>query len=244
MTESVDGVLAGRLRLENQGRWSGYVAASVLHALALGALILVPAIRAQRQPPIEYVAVQIVPAQALGVERPTPPPPKPEPPAAQPAPPEPQPAPEEAMPVPEKPAPPAKPEPAPTPAPARPAAEPREATPQREGSPAGSPQSGSSFGAAIAGLDNPDFTYGYYIDQMLSQIRSHWTRPPLGSGIETVVHFRVLKDGRIDSLRIVTSSGYSSFDLAGLRAVQSASPLPPLPASYRRGELGVNLVIR
>ena len=99
-------------------------------------------------------------------------------------------------------------------------------------------------GAAIAGLDNPDFTYGYYIDQMLSQIRANWVRPPLGGGIEAVVHFRVLRDGRIDDLRIVTSSGYSSFDLAGLRAVQSASPLPPLPASYRRGELGVNLVIR
>jgi TonB family protein len=69
-------------------------------------------------------------------------------------------------------------------------------------------------------------------------------RPPLGGGVEAVVHFRVSRDGRIDDLRIVTSSGYSSFDLAGLRAVQSASPLPPLPASYRRGELGVNLVIR
>jgi len=59
-----------------------------------------------------------------------------------------------------------------------------------------------------------------------------------------MIHFRISRDGRIDDLHIVTSSGYSSFDLAGLRAVQSASPLPPLPSSYRRGELGVNLVIR
>jgi len=237
MEQSVDGVLADRRRLEKRGRWGGLIAASALHAAGIAAIVLAPVIRAQQSAPIEYVAVQIVPARALGIEAPAPPPPKPVPPA--PTPPAPEPA--DAMPEPEKPAPPKKPEPAP--AAAAPAA-PTPAQPAREGSPTGSPTSGSSFGAAIAGLDNPDFTYGYYIDQMLAQIRANWVRPPLGGGIETVVHFRVSRDGRIDDLHIVTSSGYSSFDLAGLRAVQSASPLPPLPASYRRGELGVNLVIR
>lgn len=242
MTQSVDGVLADRRKLEKSGRWSGYLVASVLHALAIAAVLVVPVIRAQNAPPIEYVAVQIVPAQALGVEKPPPAPPKPEPPAPQPSPPEPA----EAMPPAEKPEPAKKPEPPPAEKPPSPAPAPAPAAPepQRQGSPTGSAASGSSFGAAVAGLDNPDFTYGYYIDQMLAQIRANWTRPPLGGGIETVVHFRVLKDGRIDDVRIVTSSGYSSFDLAGLRAVQSASPLPPLPSSYRRGELGVNLVIR
>ncbi len=239
MDQSVDGVLEERRRLEKRGRWGGYVAASVMHAVAIAAVVLVPALGAQRAAPIEYVAVQIVPAQALGIQQPapTPAPPKPQPPPPQPPPPEP----EDAMPAPEKPPAVKKPEPAA----ATPAAPPAPASsPGREGSPTGSPASGSSFGASIAGLDNPDFTYGYYIDQMLSQIRANWVRPPLGGGVEAVVHFRVSRDGRIDDLRIVTSSGYSSFDLAGLRAVQSASPLPPLPASYRRGELGVNLVIR
>jgi TonB family protein len=240
MEPSVDGVLEGRRRLEKRGRWGGYVAASLLHAVGIAAIIVVPAIRAQRAAPIEYVAVQIVPAQALGIQAPAPPKPQPKP-----EPPKPEPTPEppkEAMAPPEKPPEVKKTEPAATPPPAAPS--PAAETRAREGSPTGSPMSGSSFGAAIAGLDNPDFTYGYYIDQMLSQIRANWVRPPLGGGIEAVVHFRVLRDGRIDDLRIVTSSGYSSFDLAGLRAVQSASPLPPLPASYRRGELGVNLVIR
>jgi protein TonB len=240
MTQSVDGVLADRRQLEKRGRFSGYVVASLLHAVGIAAVLVAPVIRAQNAPPIEYVAVQIVPAQALGVEKPPPAPPKPEPPAPQP----PAPEPEEAMAPAEKPEPVKQPEPPPVRPSAAPAPAPAAPEPQRQGSPTGSAASGSSFGAAIAGLDNPDFTYGYYIDQMLAQIRANWTRPPLGGGIETVVHFRVLKDGRIDDLRIVTSSGYSSFDLAGLRAVQSASPLPPLPSSYRRGELGVNLVIR
>jgi TonB family protein len=242
MDQSVDGVLEDRRRLEKRGRWGGYVAATALHVAGIAAVVLAPVIRAQQAAPIEYVAVQIVPARALGIEQPAPrpTPPKPAPPAPQPPAPEP-----EAMPAPEKATPVKKPEPAPVPPPsAAPPSPAPETAPAREGSPTGSPASGSSFGASVAGLDNPDFTYGYYIDQMLAQIRANWVRPPLGGGIETMVHFRISRDGRIDDLRIVTSSGYSSFDLAGLRAVQSASPLPPLPSSYRRGELGVNLVIR
>lgn len=242
MDQSVDGVLEDRRRLEKRGRWGGYVAATALHAAGIAAVVLAPVIRAQQAAPIEYVAVQIVPARALGIEQPAPRPTPPKPVTPAPQPPAPEPA--DAMPTPEKAPPVKKPEPAPSaPASTPPAPAPETAT-AREGSPTGSPTSGSSFGASVAGLDNPDFTYGYYIDQMLAQIRANWVRPPLGGGIETMIHFRVSRDGRIDDLRIVTSSGYSSFDLAGLRAVQSASPLPPLPSSYRRGELGVNLVIR
>jgi protein TonB len=142
-------------------------------------------------------------------------------------------------------------EPEPEPAPKAPPQPPPPAAPAavpgptgRQGSPQGHPLGTSSFGADAVGLDNPDFTYGYYIEQMLALIRSQWVRPPLGGGVEALVHFRILKDGRIEDVRIVRSSGYSSFDLAGLRALEAASPLPPLPRSYRQGSLGVNLIIR
>jgi protein TonB len=93
-------------------------------------------------------------------------------------------------------------------------------------------------------VDNPSFTYGYYLDRLLLLIRGQWQRPQLGSGPEAVIHFRILRDGSVDDVELVTSSGYSSFDLAALRAVQSAAPFPPLPRSYREGELGVNLIFR
>ncbi len=79
---------------------------------------------------------------------------------------------------------------------------------------------------------------------MLALIRAQWVRPPLGGGIEASVHFQIGRNGEISDLRIVQSSGYSSFDLAGMRAVQSASPLPPLPSGYKQGSLGVTLIIR
>ena len=77
-----------------------------------------------------------------------------------------------------------------------------------------------------------------------AMIGVNWIRPPVGGGIETMIHFRIGRGGQISELEIIDSSGNRAFDMAGLRAVQLANPLPPLPQSYREGSLGVNLVIR
>ncbi len=114
----------------------------------------------------------------------------------------------------------------------------------RRGSPTGSPLGTTSFGSEIAGLDNPDFKYDYYIDQLLSAIDSNWTRPPVGDRVRAIVSFRIQRDGGITELRVTEASGYNSFDLAALRAVQNAAPFPPLPRGYRHDSLGVNLVVR
>jgi len=247
-------LLEVRRRYPVPGRRGGKAAALGLHALAIALVVLAPTLRAQRQEPPEFVAVQIVPAQRLGVEQPPPPKPQPapeaaaEPPAPEPEPAKPDPEPEPvpppepapALPVPAKPQPAAERRAATAPAPEAP---PSEAPPAPQGSPQGSAQ-GAQTGAAVAGLDNPDFTYGYYVDQMLALIRAQWQRPPLGGGIEATVHFQIGRDGAVTEIRILGSSGYSSFDLSGLRAVQAASPLPPLPKSYRQDSLGVTLIIR
>ena len=237
MKQAIDSVLASRASAGRRGRRiSGLVASLLLHAGLLGAVFLIPFIASRNAPPIEFVTVRIVPVAALGVERPAP--------AREPEPSPPVPS----IPKPE----PAKPKSArksdPDPAPPK-AAEVRPSRPpaprQRQGSPTGSSTGTASFGAtAVAGLDNPDFVYGYYIDQMLAMIGSHWVRPAVGGGIESIIHFRVARGGQITELRVVKSSGHRVFDLAGLRAVERASPLPPLPQSYREGSLGVDLVIR
>jgi protein TonB len=220
--------------------------AAVLHAGAVALIVLLPRL-APPPPPLSFVPVQIVPAQALGVRRPAS-----RPKAA-------KPAPEPARPEPEKPAvkpppeeepvlPPEKPEkrkPEPQP-PAEPAAP--QPTPEgeavRRGSPTGSPLGTSAFGSEIAGLDNPDFKFGYYIDQLLSAIDAKWARPPLGDGVRAVISFRIERDGSLTDLEVSESSGYNSFDLAALRAVQNASPFPPLPRAYQHDSLGVNLIVR
>ncbi len=203
------------------------------HAVLLAAAIWLPALQRAPVRPLQYVAVQIVPAAKLGVERPKPAVVKPR---------------EEARPEPKKPdSRPAKPETTAPKAPSTTAKKPPEPEPppepETEGAPTGS-ASGLALGAAVAGLENPDFTYGYYVDQMLGLLQRNWVRPLIGSGVEATVYYRIQRDGRITDLAIVKSSGINSFDLASLRAVQSSSPLPPLPRAYRHGYLGVTLVFR
>ena len=79
---------------------------------------------------------------------------------------------------------------------------------------------------------------------MLGMISSNWIRPSLSGEIEAMVHFRIHRDGKITELRVERSSGYNSFDLAGLRAVQLAAPFPQLPQSFPHDSLGVNLILR
>lgn len=113
----------------------------------------------------------------------------------------------------------------------------------RKGAPTGKPEGTSAFGSQIAALDS-DFKFGYYIDQLLSAIDSKWVRPPLGNDVQAVISFRIQRDGSITDLQVSRSSGYNSFDLAALRAVQNASPFAPLPRAYREDSLGVNLIVR
>lgn len=219
--------------------------------LALG-FALGPILLSQEPEPIEFTPITIVPVQALGVQEPvappqrqTPPEPRPEP---KPAETRPEPKPDQPqLPATEKAAqkkPDSRPEAGAAVEPeAAPAGSAPETLGQRRGSPTGSSLGTSSFGASV-GFDNPDFTYNYYVDQMLAMIGSNWQRPPLGAEIEAVIHFRIHRDGHISDVRIVQSSGYNSYDLAGLRAIQLAAPLPKLPQSFKHGSLGVNLIFR
>jgi TonB family protein len=113
----------------------------------------------------------------------------------------------------------------------------------RRGAATGTPLGTTSFGSHISGLDNPDFTYGYYLDRLLSLIDANWTRPSMGSGVRAIISFHIQRDGTLSGLRVSESSGYNSFDLAALRAVQNAAPFPPLPRAYSHDDLGVNLIV-
>ncbi len=307
--DAVDRVLAERGQAAERSRRAEIAALSVAALLHLGVVAVAFGLAhfKPHQEPIEFIAAQIVPAQALGVEKPRKraEAPKPEPPAppapvtepaAEPEPEPPAPEPEPVQKPAPKPVPPPVPtgplprpkgwnDPPPTPAapakptatpastkpavpttpPAKPAPPAKPPTPAKPGTGTGAPGPGaevakgteagprgssagtaagtSPFGDRIASID-PDFTYGYYIEQLLRQIDAMWTRPQAGTNIRTIVRFRILRRGDIDQLDIAESSGINAFDLAALRAVQNASPFPPLPASYRNPTLNVTLIVR
>jgi TonB family protein len=241
--KEIDEILARRSRrVTGARRYAGLVASFFGHVSLGAAFVVAPALAARNRPPIEFTRVQIVPVQALGVVAPEPRRTAPAKPASKPEPPKPAPKPVEEKKTVTHPAPATKP------------ADTRQAVPddsapaaegpqQRQGSPLGSTKGGSSFGA-VAGFDNPDFVYNYYVEQMLSLIGAHWVRPPVGGGVEAIVRFRIGTRGEVTEVELLESSGHTTFDLAGLRAIQQASPLPPLPRSYPHDSLGVRLVIR
>lgn len=250
MAQTVERLLHERRSQPMRGRTVGALIALLLHGGAVAFAIAAPSLFAKEKEPLHFVPVTLVPPKLLGAE--TPPAPKPKPKPKEEKPPDPKPAPVEpspeaiALPTEDKPKP--KPEPEPVqpvqPDPEPPTTEPPPTTaPVRpQGSPTGSPV-GVANTDSVVGIEDPNFTYGYYVDRMVAIIRSHWSRPPLGSGVEGIVHFRIAKDGTVQDVRVVNSSGYNSFDLAALRAVQTA-PLPPLPKSYKESSLGVNLIFR
>lgn len=253
MSATVDQILRERLRLEEDERRRqrkvGVATAALLHAALLAVLVVGAYLGGPPRRPLEFVSVQVVPVQALGSPRPAPqrrreptrpPKPKPEPPSK----PKPEPKAAPSLPSPEaKKEPPSEP---PTPkAEEEPAAHASDEASKRAGSPQGNAAGTSPLGTtAVAGLDNPDFRYDYYIDRMLGLIASNWVRPTTEGKIEAVVHFRIARNGRLSGVELVQTSGFRAFDLAALRAVESSDPLPPLPAGYAQDSLGVTLIVR
>jgi TonB family protein len=96
---------------------------------------------------------------------------------------------------------------------------------------------GASSGTQIIGQGGSDFAtrYGWYIAAVVRKIQSNWDETTIdpavraGRRAKTTVEFTILRDGTVKNLRIYQTSGNSSMDNSGLRAVLSAGSMPPLP---------------
>ncbi len=248
MLKTVDNILDQRSqRVTRKQGASGWLYSILCHTGIAAGLWFVPEILAKPPAEFEYVPVMVVSPAILGIEEPAPVvPPAPEP-TPEPPPPEPDPAeddtmvlereeekkPEARQPEARQPPPPAAPPPAAVTPP-----------PKRTGSPFGNPL-GAQTSKARLGVEDPNFTYGYYLDRVVAVISGNWVRPPVGAEIEeAVLYFRIQKDGTISDLRVARTSGSERFDQAAHRAVGASSPLPPLPRSYQKDFLGINLIVR
>lgn len=89
-----------------------------------------------------------------------------------------------------------------------------------------------------------DFRWSYYLAAIRNKIGSRWVPPPgmeaSGGLVKAKVYFRIHRDGQISVARIESSSGHAFFDQTAMRALLAATPLPPLPAEYTDGYLGVH----
>ncbi len=95
-------------------------------------------------------------------------------------------------------------------------------------------------------FDFSTFPFIYYLQIIQDKISNNWFTSLIDPGasgqFQCMIFFKILRDGRITDLQIEISSGSRSFDLSALRAVQNASPFPPLPREFEGEYLGVHLI--
>jgi colicin import membrane protein len=92
-------------------------------------------------------------------------------------------------------------------------------------------------------VDDKDFRFAYYLEIVKEMISSNWSPPPVAGaaeGVVSTVYFRISRDGQVEDVKIEKTSEFDLFDRSALRAVNSSSPLPPLPAGFKGGWLGVH----
>jgi len=106
----------------------------------------------------------------------------------------------------------------------------------------------SSGGVMMQGLGGGDFSsrYGWYVEAVRRRISSNWIQSSIDARViaagtaHCVVSFTILRDGTVKDARITRSSGDSSYDNSGLRAILSSSPMPGLPGDYSGSYVNVD----
>lgn len=87
--------------------------------------------------------------------------------------------------------------------------------------------------------------YPWYIAAAKRRVAPNWNLLFLDPSVRNsrtlhcVIAFSILRDGSIKNLRVEQSSGNSSWDTSGLRAIQSSVPFPPLPSDWTAQDVAV-----
>jgi TonB family protein len=99
-------------------------------------------------------------------------------------------------------------------------------------------------GYGPGGLAN--FPYVWYLNTITERVSSNWfsslVDPGISGSFQTIVYFRIQKNGQVVDVQIEQSSGVTPLDLSAVRAVKASAPFPPLPREYEEAYLGIHLI--
>ena len=104
------------------------------------------------------------------------------------------------------------------------------------GSGGGNPGGGGGK-PGIDAIKEPDF--GPYMRELQRRIKMAWDPPKGNESKRVVLLFKIAKDGRLLSCRVLKSSGAPNADKAALNAVHLAAPFRPLPAEYKNSSVDI-----
>ncbi len=101
--------------------------------------------------------------------------------------------------------------------------------------------SGASDGGTglVGGLDQSNFPYAWYVQNMQNTIIRNWSRTTNAQG-RVGIYFRILKDGTLEGWKVESPSNNYAFDQSALNAVRRTGHVPPLPDDFQGNELGVH----
>ena len=100
--------------------------------------------------------------------------------------------------------------------------------------------SGTATGSGPLTLSVSDFPYAWYIRQIQGKIQEKWLGRAI-PGQQPAVVFEIRRDGRLNVVTIDRSSGNAYYDQVALRAINDASPFPPLPDDFKKPVLRIGL---
>ena len=86
-----------------------------------------------------------------------------------------------------------------------------------------------------------------YCIEIWAKVRNQWVLPEQlldKTSLTSIVVVRIAQDGRLLNAEHEHKSGHALFDQSAIRAVQKASPFPPLPKALRPGPLEIGIRFR
>ncbi len=93
-------------------------------------------------------------------------------------------------------------------------------------------------------FDTKGYEWGPYAAEMIRKIKRNWEIPKLahyGLKGRLVVRFFLLRDGRVEGLRLLVSSGIPPYDNASMQAIRNSSPFRALPPDFPNPREGVTI---
>lgn len=92
-------------------------------------------------------------------------------------------------------------------------------------------------------VNTKEFKYWSYLQKMKQKIEMVWEYPEYarqrGIGGQLKINFSIGKDGKIEKMILVDSSGLQVLDDAALKALRDASPFPPFPETWDISRLNI-----
>lgn len=94
----------------------------------------------------------------------------------------------------------------------------------------------------ITSISKPDADFELYIKEIQEKIKTNWYPPKDNESKDVILQFKILKDGTINSIKVLKSSNFYAMDLAAQRAIKISAPFPQLPSTFKEESIDVEFL--